>query len=314
MAVRPIGGYDPNTGWPPDDSTGLPWQSDTALPGQFQGGGAGFGPGGFQGSPKLTAPASGPPPGTSLSIGGAPTNAAGMSPHIDPTTGQPEMLTGPGGLVEKTRGALNPFGFLGGGNPYWRGAIAGAGAIAPTPAETGEFTPAEPNFVRPDAPQGTHGLPAPTPQTYPHMPWPPSPTAAAPIGSPAPAVPPPRPTARPAAVRQQPNLGAYGRSQFIGIDRPNANPGIGGGMLGGTANAGRGQGGVQGTALDLSRLFGGGQPAVPAAAPRPPVYNQPSIRMVPPAIPIGGGAGNVMEAPTGTSRRKSSSSSQGGGY
>ena len=69
MAVRAPwdSGYDPNTGWPPDDSTGIPWGDDTALPGSFQGGGAGFGPGGFQGSPRLTAPASGPPPGMSLS-------------------------------------------------------------------------------------------------------------------------------------------------------------------------------------------------------------------------------------------------------
>ena len=125
--------------------------------------------------------------------------------------------------------------------------------------------------------------------------------------------------AGPAAARQRPNLGAYGGSPFTTVDRPNANPGIGGGMLGGGMNSPRGQGGAPvATALDLSRLFGGGQPAVPAAAPaavpRPPVYNQPSIRMVPPAIPIGGGAGNVMEAPTGTPRRKGSSSSQGGGY
>ena len=27
MAVRPLGGYDPGTGWPPDDSTGIDWGS-----------------------------------------------------------------------------------------------------------------------------------------------------------------------------------------------------------------------------------------------------------------------------------------------
>lgn len=273
MAVRAPGDYDPNTGWPPDDSTGVRWQDDVTLPGQFQGGGAGFGPGGFQGNPKLTGPASGPPPGISLSNGGAsaaPTNAVGMSPHIDPTTGQPEMLTGPGGLVEKTRGSMNPFGFIGRGNPYWRGVIAAGGVLTPTPAETGEFTPAEPNFVRPDAPRGG-GLPAAAaapgggigsdanrpvmgaggfPTTYANpgaQPAMPNPTSL--IGSPAPAVPPVRPAhlrgAGPAAVRQQPNLGAY--NPFITLPyRPNA-PAEGGGRGGG--------GPPVATALDLSRLF-----------------------------------------------------------
>jgi hypothetical protein len=82
MAVRPIGGYDPTTGWPPDESTGVPWQDDTALPGQFRGGGAGFGPGGFQGSPRLTGPAAGPPPGISLSNGGG--GGASVPPEVIP--------------------------------------------------------------------------------------------------------------------------------------------------------------------------------------------------------------------------------------
>ena len=298
MAVRAPGDYDPNTGWPPDDSTGVRWQDDVTLPGQFQGGGAGFGPGGFQGNPKLTAPASGPPPGISLSNGGAsaapPTNAVGMSPHIDPATGQPEMLTGPGGLVEKTRGSMNPFGFIGRGNPYWRGAIAAGGILSPTPAETGELTPAQlahgpsdpkdllPPAYRPeDDPRYTDN------RTFPGWPTPPAPVAPAGrpggigsdanrpvmgaggfpttyanpgaqpampnptplIGSPAPAVPPVRPAhlrgAGPAAVRQQPNLGAY--NPFITLPyRPNA-PAEGGGRGGG--------GPPVATALDLSRLF-----------------------------------------------------------
>ena len=57
-------GYDPNTGWPPDDSTGVNWDPDTDIPGQF-------GRGGFRSAPRLTAPASGPPPGISLSDGSA---------------------------------------------------------------------------------------------------------------------------------------------------------------------------------------------------------------------------------------------------
>ena len=59
------------------------------------------------------------------------------------------------------------------------------------------------------------------------------------------------------------------------IDRPNANPGIGGGMLGGPLGAGnqgpRGNGGApQMGAFNFASLFGGGQPAAaaaPAAAP-----------------------------------------------
>ena len=271
MAVRAPGDYDPNTGWPPDNSTGIQWQNDVALPGQF-------GPGGFRASPKLTAPASGPPPGMSLPT---PTNGAGMSPHIDPTTGQPEMLTGPGGA-----GGFNPFSLLGAiPNPYWKGAIAGAGVLAPTPAETGEFNPAM-ITGRPDAPMGTtHGLPATPmsrpggigsdanapvmgaggfPTTYaapgqqPAQLGPTAPDATGDIKLRAPAVPVPRPRAAPraagpAAVKQQPNLGSY----FGTFDRPNANPDIGGGMLGGGSAGGRG--GPVGNRtmgmLDLSKLF-----------------------------------------------------------
>ena len=291
MAVRAPGDYDPNTGWPPDDSTGVNWQNDVNLPGQFKGGGAGFGwgdtdlpgnfgPGGFQGSPRLTAPAAGPPPGISLSNGGGGPPAAGgptvvppanstipsgkqvgawtnpfTDAHINPATGQPEMLTGPGGIAEKTAGGFNPLSLLGGGNPYWRGAIAAGGVLTPTPAETGEFTPAEPNFVRPDAPLPLHMphrpvTPTPGATSMPARPVTPTPITAYPTPTP-----PPRPRAAgPAAVKQQPNLGHYGA--FVPITRPNMNPGTGGGMLGGGTAGGRGGGGPpQMTALDLSRLF-----------------------------------------------------------
>jgi hypothetical protein len=334
VAVRAPGDYDPNTGWPPDDSTGVDWQNDVELPGQF-------GPGGFRASPKLTAPASGPPPGLSLPTdngggtfdprggsafrgprwgGGpppgfnmndgaaAPTNAAGMGPHIDPTTGQPEMLTGPGGIAEKTAGGFNPLSLLGGGNPYWRGAIAGAGVMAPTPAETGEFNPAM-ITGRPDAPLPLHmphrpvtPTPGATPASYPHMPWPD--TGATPgVGSAAPA-------AAPAATRQRPNLGAYGsppaavaNSPFTTFDRPNMSP----------QNSMQGrQGAPQMGMLDLSRLFGGGQPA-PAPAPAP-------VAAAPPMGYAGARpdlAQRVPLAQTPLPPRKtvkSSSTSQGGGY
>ena len=331
MAVRAPGDYDPNTGWPPDDSTGVQWDPETELPGQFKGGGAGFGPGGFQGSPKLTAPAVGPPPGLSLSNGGgggAPAPGGWRNPftslHIDPATGQPEMLTGPGGIAEKTRGSMNPFGFVGRGNPYWRGAIAAGGVLTPTPAETGELSPrfltgqgVQPGLSAPqgapyEVPRGMPGRAVDAPATYPHMPWPD--TGVAPAASPqAPAA----PAASPAATRQRPNLGTYGtppavvaNSPFTTFDRPNMSP----------QNSAQGrQGASQMGMLDLSRLFGGGQPApaaaAPAAAPYPPprpiapVYKQPSIREVPP-----GPMDPSIIARQGMRRPKSSSSSQGGGY
>ena len=80
MAVRAPGDYDPSTGWPPDDSTDINWDSDVDIPGQF-------GRGGFRTAPRLTAPASGPTPGISLSgPGGA---AATGSPDVVPPTSQP---------------------------------------------------------------------------------------------------------------------------------------------------------------------------------------------------------------------------------
>ena len=320
MAVRPIGGYDPDTGWPPDDSTDLPWQSDTALPGQFQGGGAGFGPGGFRGAPRLTAPASGPTPGMSLSAnpGGG---AASVPPEIFPpvnSTIPPNKSVGPftggtatdaifGGarrFLPKVIGRRIPFADIvtptdelappsADEAPPWSYT---PGAVRPVPRPAGEPSPSNipdnltprfpaptgypptsgtvPNFVRPEAPI--------TP-TYPSWPTPPAPApaaaaapggmpwagnnygrpAGAPIGSPAPAVPVPRPRAvSPGVARQRPNLGAYG-GPFTTVSRPNANPGIGGGMLGGNSSmANIGGGGARGTggaptmtALDLSRLF-----------------------------------------------------------
>jgi hypothetical protein len=135
-----------------------------------------------------------------------------------------------------------------------------------------------PNTVRPDAPQGTRGLPAPFQQPdhpstmrYPMWPTPPAPGATptppigggpgnvmeAPTGTPAAA--PPGRRINPARV----NLGqgapgltapvqAPANSPFIGIDRPNSGPNE------------RNRGSPQATALDLSSLFS--HPAVAAAA------------------------------------------------
>ena len=103
-------------------------------------------------------------------------------------------------------------------------------------------------------------------------------------GSPAVPYPPPRPAAQPAVTRggNRPGVipataraqapAAGGQSPFVALPyRPNANPGTGGGMLGGALASPRGQGGPPvSTALDLSHLFGGGQAAAPAAAAAQP--------------------------------------------
>ena len=99
MATVNLGGYDPNTGWPPDDSTGVNWDPDVDIPGQF-------GRGGFYGAPRLTAPASGPPPGVSLS---GPGGARSHWSDVVPPTSQPlrsgvspTVRTGPGPYTDAT--------------------------------------------------------------------------------------------------------------------------------------------------------------------------------------------------------------------
>ena len=190
------------------------------------------------------------------------------SPHVDPTTGQPEMLNGPGGLVAKSRGALNPFGFIGGGNPYWRGAIAAGGILSPTPAETGEM-PRQTLGRRPSGPvapapggigsdanfpvSGAAGFPntyAP-PGQQPAMPNPAAAPVPGAVGSPAPAMPPPRPRMTvPAARTPAPAAAAAGPPPGM-VARPNAD----------VAGGARGRQSVPYmSALDLSKLFQRGQP------------------------------------------------------
>ena len=307
MAVRAPGDYDPNTGWPPDDSTGVNWQNDVDLPGQF-------GPGGFRASPKLTAPASGPPPGMSLAAPGSnwdPRNWFKADPNATFEAGKPMGEIAAGGAVPSILG--------GGGNPYWRGAIAAGGVLTPTPAETGEFNPAM-ITGRPDAPLPLH---------MPHRPVTPTPGAAP---MPARPVTPTPSTAypAPAATRQRPNLGAYGappaavaNSPFTTFDRPNMSP----------QNSMQGrQGDPQMGMLDLSRLFSGGQPAPVAAAPLRSVTTSDPTRG-PPITPGLNPSGNLVLAGGNADPRvmrsvpvpyppvaerprkdKSSSTSQGGGY
>ena len=115
--------------------------------------------------------------------------------------------------------------------------------------------------------------------------------------------------AQAAAAAQQPG------SPFTMVPRPNANPGTGGGMLGGVggmANIGSGYGGARGgggaplgTALDLSHMFGGQPPpaAAPAVdpravalapAPRAPVRG-PLAKGALPAAPRSPGTGGIED-------------------
>ena len=310
MAVRALSGYDPDTGWPPDDSTGVQWDPDTDIPGQF-------GRGGFRSAPQLTAPASGPPPGVSLSGPGGtaaptgpdvvpPTNAPlrpGASPAIrpggfGPATDATIPSGGGGGLFSRLTGFLPSLFSPTAAGVAAPAAIAAAGYKYGEPgrakltvdpridaAGSGGFDVGQPLGAPggPDASSPNAGAPTPFQQPdhpstmrYPSWPTPPAPTGvdatippftARPVTpTPATAYPPVRPKAAPlaagpAATRQQPNLGNYG--PFTTVPRPNANPGIGGGMLGGNSGmANIGGGGARGaggaptmTALDLSRLF-----------------------------------------------------------
>jgi hypothetical protein len=83
-------------------------------------------------------------------------------------------------------------------------------------------------------------------------------------------------------MRAQTPVPTAAQSPFVPLNyRPNANPGTGGGMLGGALASPRGQGGPPvATALDLSRIFGGGQPAA-AVAPLPRTRINPGV--IPPS-------------------------------
>ena len=305
-----------------DSSEGPPWWR------------GGFGLGGFFGNPSLTAPATGAPPGTSLMT---PTNAAGMGPHIDPTTGQPEMLTGPGSITDRqfTSKFNNPMSWLTMGANLYPPARIPALAAAEITRATPTANDAAPTNLWFQRPSGVGGMPGPQvtnppqpdhPSTmrYPMWPTPPAPTgidATIPPFTARPVTPTPATAysaspvatsaaAGPAAVRQQPNLGAY--NPFTTVDRPNASA------------TGWNPGAPQATALDLSRLFGGGQPAASAPYPLPP----PRPAAAAPADTVSNAPwsegplqqnnqwrGSGGRTPSGPRPRfKASSSSQGGGY
>ena len=339
----------------------------------------GYGPGGFFGDPRLTGPAGGDPWG--MSLGSAPPNVAGTSEAIggfDPRTNSAALRqpiptnralvpSNGGGLFGRLRGWLpsilggNPAAAIGVGTPAALAAhrykypepgretlsvepridAASSGGIhvgqrlGPSqPDSTTPFQqPAHPSTMRypmwptPPAPTGAGidaTIPPFTARGQPSRPVTPTPATAypaSPVAMPA--------AAGPAAARQQPNLGNY--NPFTTVDRPNASA------------TGWNPGAPQATALDLSRLFGGGQPA--AAAPRAvgggaPTAANPNNPYWGPNTAgraVGGGpimptditgfpvAGvNVPAAASGFTvnpdlstrrpRPRSSSSSQGGGY
>ena len=230
MAAVNLGGYDPNTGWPPDDSTGVNWDPDTDIPGQF-------GRGGFRTAPRLTGPASGPPPGVSLSgPGGA---AAPNGPDVVPPTNTP--------LRPGASPALRPGGY----GPAPDAVPAGGGG--------GLFSRLA-GFL---------------PSLF-------SPTAAG--------------VAAPAAIAAAGyKFGEPGRAKLTVDPRVDA-AGSGGFDVGqplGTQNG------------PDSFSPGAGQPAPFQQPDHPSTMRYPSWPTPPapaasPNIPIGGGPGNVMQAPTGT--------------
>jgi hypothetical protein len=290
---------------PLDSQAEVPFEGDVELPGQF-------GKGGFTVNPRITAPATGSPPGTSLST--VPKGA-----YVNPATGQLELL--PGGASS----GFNPLNFLNALPlpPIARGAIAGAGVMAPTPTAND----AAPTNMWNQRPSGVGGQPGPQvtnpPAAYPQD-YPASRLLDRPAGYPqdypvsrlldSPAAAAAAPAARggratpaaagPAAAAQQPNLGNYGASPFTTLDyRPNSGPNE------------RNRGSPVATALDLSRLFGGGAPA--AAPVTAPVYNQPSKQLIERSKAPGTMGplqkGSVWPREMGPKKRpKDSASSQGG--
>jgi hypothetical protein len=213
---------------------------------------------------------------------------------FEPGKPMPRSITGPGGG-----------GFNIGKAGFWPTLIESL--LYPTPAETGEYSPAEPNFVRPDAPMGgVHGLPRGSTPAAPQrgMPWAGNNygrPAGAPMGSPAPAVVSVAPAAPPS-------------SWFTTGDRPNMD-------VAGGGRSNRMQGGVLAPGggpatmgmLDLSGLFGGGaQPAAPTAAPMRKKIPPTMRAEVPDESP--GPMDPSIIARRKMKRAKASSSSQGGGY
>jgi hypothetical protein len=263
---------------------GFRW-GDADIPGNF--GKGGFSPTGR----TLIAPTT-PPRGVTLTTpGNVPPNTHGDAPpDIMPPESRPiapNRSVGPFTGGTSTENLFPPPA----GRPWWMnlgsplglGAAAGGAVLAgirnenqpgnvpahgtgPEPVMSPEeiYRRQHPDQAAPAPasviPQGMPGRAVAPPQTYPHMPWPDTATAPASY----PHMPWPdtgatvnfgrRPTiiatpssaSAPAVAKQRPNLGNY--QPFVGISRPNADVVNRGGRSSDS--------GVQGTALDLSRLFG----------------------------------------------------------
>jgi len=196
-----------------------------------------------------------------------------------------------GPMGDAAAGGAVPGGF-GGGNPYWRGAIAAGGVLTPTPAETGEL-PLSMSGARPQHPPSTGAMPTPPQMGMPFpqneqvspqmgMPWAgnnsgqPLPLGGQHIRTPAAVAPPGNPSPAPGPINGRINPASVnlGNNPWITASRPNMSP----------QNSAQGrQGAPQMGMLDLSRLFGGGQPA--AAAPAPAIGSP--APAVPPVRPRG---------------------------
>ena len=244
---------------------------------------------GFGASPAVPMyrPAKGP--------GRTPTGAP--PPQLPQTPAQADS-TDPGGLnaafgpPPQPGAPSNMFrgGGYGGGRSHYT-ANPAANPVAPlaidnpenalTAAFTGGYTKPPPNPENAFTAAFTGG---PTAVDQQHMPWPGGPTVnpttqyrqpqSVNLGYGVPGVRPP-PVQGPIAALAPPQQGP----RFTTVPRPNADPGTGGGMLGGVsgpANIGSGYGGARGgggaplgTALDLSGLFQHPQPAAAATARAP---------------------------------------------
>ena len=293
----------------PSDPSTYPSAAPQAMPGSGGNGMTAMIPSG----PSMGLPAYTPPPG--MSIGGA--HGRGQPPGvvqrffnaINPIGSAEAAETGPptpagGFFSSQLNAAQQPSPAAPQPAPTPAAAPAAMPAAAPataraplaidnpenalTAAFTGGYTKPPPNPENAFTAAFTGG---PTAVDQQHMPWPGGPPvnpttqyrqpptrapSSVNLGYGVPGVRPP-PVQGPIAALAPPRQGP----RFTTIPRPNADPGTGGGMLGGVsgpANIGSGYGGARGgggaplgTALDLSGLFQHPQPAAAAPAASAPV-------------------------------------------
>ena len=247
--IFPDGSIGPANAPSPIDSA---WPTRVPQPGSY-------GSGGFPSSPQLTAPPGAP---RGVTFGGDSLTMSPMSPEDMANMRGPDVM-GPGsrnlrpGMSPTVRSGPGTFtdadilgamgntasGLVSRALPYAARVLGPLGAYfgSTTPAETGEL-PRQTLGRKPSGPAPFVQPQHPSTARYPMWPTPPAPAGggAQPsvVGSPAPAVPPQRPSD---VTAQNPDLGHY-----VLRDRPNADP------TGGR----RGSGGPLGMGmLDLSTLF-----------------------------------------------------------